>query len=91
MMVSGIANIKIFITVNAWKAMKFLADFLFNHPKHKHNYATRNYVHSMNVLGFIDMHLMKHHTFMKIYFFHRMIFLLLIDEFISYVFLLKLE
>ena len=43
--------------------MKFLADFLFNHPKH--NYATRNYVHSMTVIGFIDMHLMKHHTFMK--------------------------
>ena len=47
--------------------MKFLADFLFNHPKHKHNYATRNYVHSMTVKGFIDMHLMKHHTFMKMY------------------------
>ena len=85
-MVSGIANIKIFITVNAWKAMKFLADFLFNHPKHKHNYATRNYVHSMNVLGFIDMHLMKRHTFLEIYF-----PLYLTLYFNSYVFLLKLE
>ena len=67
MMVSGIANIKIFITVNAWKAIKFLVDFMYNHTKHKHNYAMRNYVYSMIFEGFIDKHLMKHHTFMEMY------------------------
>ena len=36
--------------------MKFLVDFLYNHPKHKRNYATRNYGRSMIVKGFIDMH-----------------------------------
>ena len=56
MMVSGIANIKIFIAINAWKAMKILVDFLYNHPKHKRYYATRNYGRSMIVKGFIDMH-----------------------------------